>query len=152
MELHDQPAAALEIVAVIVLGDLRLHTAGAALPFRALDALAAFRLDEAVKVILAVVVGDLVAGHDVLDRRDEDLALDDVGLGIRPAGVIDVARDVAPGRAVDRPTLVDLEQVAIVELVGQLVGNAPAPVLDDEVALLDGLGGEQAETCARAGN
>src|SRR5262245_33803725 len=120
--------------------------------FPAFHALAALRLDEAVEMLLAVVVGDLVAGRDVLDRRDQDLALLDVGLGIGPAGMVDVARDVAPDRAVGGPALVDLEQVTVVELVGDRVGDARAPVLDDEIALVDRLGGEQAETGARAGD
>src|SRR5262245_11928899 len=100
----------------------------------------------------AVVVGDLVTGLDVLDRRDQDLAFLDVGLGIGPAGRGDVSRDVAPDRAVDRPALVDLEQVAVVELVGDRVGDARTPVFDDEIALMDRLGGEQAEAGARAGD
>src|SRR5262249_19066550 len=115
-------------------------------------ALAALRLDEAVEVLLAVVVGDLVARRDVLDRADDDLALLDVALGVGAARVVDVAGDVAPDRAVDGPLLVDLEQVAIVHLVGDLVWNPRSPVFDDEIALLDRLGGEQAETGARAGN
>src|SRR5712691_6388854 len=123
---------------------------GAAFLLRAFPALAALGLDEADEVLLAVVVGDLVARRDFPDGADEDLALDDVGLGVRAARVVDVARDVAPGRAVDRPALVELEQVAVVELVGDLVRDAPAPILDDEIALVDGLGRKQAETCLRA--
>src|SRR6266540_1031623 len=123
---------------------------GAALLLPAFAALAALGLDEADEVLLAVVVGDLVARRYFLDGADEDLALDDVGLGVRAARVVDVPRDVAPGRAVDGPALVELEQVAVVELVGDLVRDAPAPILDDEIALVDGLGREQAETCLRA--
>src|SRR5206468_3908146 len=116
----------------------------------ALVALAADRLDEAVEMVLAVIVGDLVAGLDVLHGRDQDLAALDVGLGIGPAGMVDVAGDVAPGRAVDGPAAVELEQVAVVDLVGALVGDLRPPVLDDERALPDGAGGEQAEAGARA--
>src|SRR4051794_28455566 len=71
--------------------------------FPALVALAPLRLDEAVEVVLAVVVGDLVARRDVLQRRDENLTLHDVGFGIRPARMVDVARDVAACSAVDGP-------------------------------------------------
>src|SRR5262245_38499535 len=117
--------------------------------FPALVALAALRLDEAVEVVLAVVVGDLVARRDILHRRDQDLALHDVGFGVRPAGMVDVARGVAARGTIDGPAAVDLEEVAVVELVGDLVGEATAPVLDDEVALVDRLGREQAKTRTR---
>src|ERR1044072_1382969 len=49
----------------------------------ALHAQAAFRLDVGVEVILAVVVGDLVARRDVLDRLDVDAAVADHGIGVR---------------------------------------------------------------------
>src|SRR5262245_26114434 len=130
----------------------RAAIAAGAVLFQALRALAAFGLDEAVEVILAVVVGDLVARRDVPDRRDENLALDDVGLGVGPARVIDVARDVAAGRAVDGPAAADLEQVAGVGAVGALVGGATGPALDYDAALADGLGRDQAEPGSRAGN
>src|SRR5689334_7836013 len=75
--------------------------------FRALDAplLAAFvapaavRLDVGVEVVLAVVVVDLGAGLDVLDRLDADAPVADDRVGVRPAGMVDVARDVRTRRA-----------------------------------------------------
>src|SRR3954447_10030958 len=72
---------------------------------------AAVVLDEGIEIVAAIIVGDLVARMDRLDRADQDLALLHVGFGIRPAGMVDVARDVLAARSVDRPTGVDLEQI-----------------------------------------
>jgi hypothetical protein len=74
-------------------------------------AAAAVRLDEGAKIVLAVVIGDFVARMDGPDRRNEDLVLTDVGLGVRLAGVVDIARDIAAAGAVNRPAGVDLEQI-----------------------------------------
>jgi hypothetical protein len=68
------------------------------------------RLDVGVEVILAVVVGDLVAGFDVLDRLDADAPVADHRIGIAAAGMIDVARDVRTRLAVDGPARIHLEQ------------------------------------------
>src|SRR6266478_1731559 len=65
---------------------------------------AAVLLDERIEIIAAVVVGDLVARIDRLDRTDQDLALLHIGFGVRPAGMVDVARDVLAARSVDCPT------------------------------------------------
>src|SRR5690242_20530318 len=66
--------------------------------------LAAMLLDEGIEIVAAVIVGDLVARIDCPDRGDQDLALLYIGLGVRPAGVIDVARDVLAARSIDGPT------------------------------------------------
>src|SRR5439155_6257726 len=85
----------------------RLGLAGAARRaalFGALDAFAADRLEEGFEIIAAVIVGDLVARLDVLDRAQDDLTVPrGVGLRIRPAGMVGVARDVAAGRTVEGP-------------------------------------------------
>src|ERR1700688_4833471 len=47
------------------------------------DAFAAHRLDEAVEIAAAVIVGDLLFRLDVLDRPDLDHMLDEIGLGVR---------------------------------------------------------------------
>src|SRR5260221_4248387 len=66
---------------------------------------AADRLQIGLEVIGTVIVVDLFARLDVLDRADEDLALagSDVGLRVRLAGVIDIAGDGFAHRPVDGP-------------------------------------------------
>jgi hypothetical protein len=59
-------------------------------------------------------------------------------IGIRPAGMIDVARDVRARRAVDGPARVHLEQIAIIRnVLALLVREQRAGVVDDEGALPD---------------
>src|SRR5258708_11177172 len=84
----------------------------------AFRALASGGRDEEREIFLAVVVGDLVARLYRLDRPQDHLAPDQVGFGIRTAGMVGVAHDVAAARAVDAPATIDLEYVA---------GTAPLP-------------------------
>src|SRR5882672_7794240 len=104
---------------------------------------AAVILDERIEIVAAVIVGDLVARIDGLDRADQDLALLHIGFGVWPAGMVDVARDVLAARSVDSPTGVDLEQILGVKLVRDLVGQHAADVPDDEASPADQLGGEE---------
>ncbi len=112
-------------------------------------ALAPDRLEEFLEVFRAVIVVDLFAGLDVLDGADEHLAVArlHVGLGVGPAGVVDIARDVAADRTVDGPAAVQFEQVLVLDLVMLFVPRIQQrpEILDDFVAFLDRLGGEQAE-------
>src|SRR5215510_6312302 len=109
--------------------------------------LAAVLLDEGIEIVAAVIVGDLVARIDRLDGGDQDLALLDIGLGVRPAGVVNVARDVLAARSIDGPTSVDLEQILGVKLIRDLVGQHAAGVADNEASLADQLGGKEAQAC-----
>src|SRR5262245_43739444 len=114
----------------------------------AFRALASDRLEKELEILLPIVVGDLVARLDRLDRAQDDLAAHDVGFGVGTAGVIGVTRDVAAGRAVHGPAAVDLVEVARPARLEprRLRGADAAPlVLDDEGALRDLRGGEQSE-------
>ena len=102
-------------------------------------------LNIGIEIVAAVIVGDLVARIDRLDRGDQDLALLHIGFGVRPAGVVDVARDVLAARSVDGPTGVDLEQILGVKLVRDPVGQHAADVPDNEASPADQLGGEEAQ-------
>src|SRR5262249_13552686 len=114
---------------------------------------AASRPDVGVPVILAVVVGDLVTRLDVLDRLDPDAPVADHRIRVRPAGMIDVARDVRARRAVYGPARVDLEPVAIVGLrIALRIVEQRAGVFDDVGVLPDRLGGEDAKPGARTGD
>ena len=55
--------------------------------------------------------------------------------------MIDVARDVPAAGAIDRPAAVELEKIFGPQLVGFGVGDDPAGIIDDELSLLDRLGG-----------
>src|SRR5215218_670082 len=109
-----------------------------------------------VAALVLVVVHELRARRDRLDRLDEDaLAIVD-RLAIRRAGVIDEPRVVPLHRRVDHPLVVDGEQervvavhlLVVVALVCRAPGDALPDVLDDAGALLDRANGE----CSRALN
>src|SRR5262249_35067276 len=111
----------------------------------------AVRLDVGVEVILAVVVGDLVAGLDIPDRLDADAAVADHRVGVAAAGMVGGARDGRAGPGVPGPARIHLVPGAIVGgLVALVVRQQRAGVLDDESALANGLGRDHAEACARA--
>src|SRR2546425_6656907 len=122
-------------------------------PLHALGAFASVRLEKGVEILPPVVVGDLLARLDLLPRAQDDLALDQVGFGVRTARVIGVAVHVAAARAVHGPAPVDLVHVAAaagLEPLGLRIGDAAPLVFDDERALLDRLGREQPEPGRRA--
>src|SRR6266852_3058077 len=110
-------------------------------------AFAADRLQIRLEVVGAVVVVDLFAGLDVLDRADHDLALAgaDVGLRVRLAGMIDVTGDVLAHRSVDGPAVVELEQIFVLDRVVFLLSaiQQRTKIADDFGALLDRFGGEE---------
>src|SRR3954462_11721853 len=108
-------------------------------------ALAPYRLDESVDIVAAVMIGDLVIGLDVLDRTDLDRVLDEIDFRVGPAGMIDIAGQIAPGGAVDRPAVVDLEQIPGVHDFGVFGADLLAAIPDNERALLDRGAGEEAE-------
>src|SRR5262249_36847204 len=113
----------------------------------------AIRLEEQLEIFLAVIVGDLLARPDRLERAQDHLALHDIGFGIRSAGMVGVPCYIVPARSVARPAWIDLVQVtgaACFAALGFRVADALAGIFDDEGALLDRRGGEQAEPGARA--
>src|SRR5262249_47887897 len=126
------------------LGGAQLGTPFLAPLLDALVALAADRLEEAVEIVAAVVVGDLVTRLDVPDRADDHhaalaalgaRAADDVGFGVRPTGMVGVACDVAAARSVHGPAAVELVHVAraaCLQEIRHLVGDAAALVFGDD--------------------
>src|SRR6185312_2922957 len=119
----------------------------------AAGALAVRLADDVLEVIDAVIVGEFLARLDGARRVDEDALAADRGVGIRIAGVIEVARDVAAALAVDGPAAVDLEQIAVAARLGLFrrlhVEQRPL-VLGDARPLLDRLCREEAEAGERA--
>lgn len=90
-----------------------------------------------VEMILAVVVGELVAGFDPLFRKDANTlcSLVDFRLAVRSAGVVDVPGKVAARRAVDGPLAVYIEEVPVRPPVCLVARNQLTGILDNEVAL-----------------
>src|SRR5262249_9317822 len=107
----------------------------------AFDALAADRLQILPEIIGAVVVGDLLAGLNLLGGADVDLLQPgvDVGFGIRPAGMVGVARDIAADRTVDGPAAVQFEQIFVLDrVIFRLRAIEQRPeILEDPGALFD---------------
>src|SRR4051812_9169218 len=103
-----------------------------------------------VHTLVLVVVHELRAGGNCLDRLDEDpLAIVD-RLAVRIAGVIDETGFVAVDRRVDHRLVVHREQkrvmarhlIVIVSLVRRAPGDALTEILDDPCSLADRANGE----------
>src|SRR5262245_12981553 len=115
-------------------------------------AFAATPCDDIGQIIAAVIVGNLGACSDVLDGAYDDLVAYRVGLGIGPARMIYVTSEVLAARSVDRPTAVDLVEIAIasgLKFIGLLGRKLAAFVFNNESFLLDRRG--RKKTQARAG-
>ena len=67
-------------------------------------ALAADWLDDVVKILPTVVVGDLFACLDVAFRPNPNSATLNDCLGIGPTRMVGIARDIVPDAAINRPT------------------------------------------------
>src|SRR5688500_7135233 len=87
----------------------------------------------------AVVVGQLFARPDVAQRSYPDAVAVDLAVAVRPAGVIDVAADVAAEGRIARPAPVDREtpdaaarEIALLAPVRFGRADLLACVLDDE--------------------
>ena len=103
-------------------------------------AFAATPCDDIAEIITAVIVGNLGARSDVLDGAYDHLVDYRVDLRIGPARMICVTSEVLSARSVDRPTAVDLEEIAVassLEFIGLLGRKLATFVFDNESALLD---------------
>jgi hypothetical protein len=106
----------------------------------ALVAFAAAPCDDIDQIITAVIVGNLGACFDVLDGAYDDLVAYPVGLGIGPARMIYVTSEVLSASSVDRPTAVDLVEIAVasgLKFISLLGRKLAAFVFDNESSLLD---------------
>src|SRR5262249_17498193 len=106
----------------------------------ALVAFAAAPCDDIGQIIPAVIVGNLGACSDVLDGAYDDLVAYYVDLGIGPARMICVTSEVLSACSVDRPTAVDLEEIAVasgLKFISLLGRKLAAFVFDNEGSLLD---------------
>src|SRR5215813_13398910 len=106
----------------------------------AIVALAATPCDDIGQIIAAVIVGNFGACSDVLDGAYDDLVAYRVSLGIGPARMIYVASEVLSARSVDRPTAVDLIEIAVasgLKFISLLGRKLAAFVFHNESSLLD---------------
>src|SRR5208283_3319619 len=90
-------------------------------------------------------VGELFSRGDLPEGVDEDAHAPGARLAVGPAGVVDIAADVLPSRAVDDPPRVHLEKIAAALAVRLFTREQRAGVLHDQRAPRDRLPGEQAE-------
>src|SRR5262245_11071296 len=126
------PSAGLVILGSSVLGACLRARIGARLT--AFVAFAATPRDNGGQIIAAVIVGDLGTCSDVLDGAYDDLVAYRVGLGIGPARMICVTSEVLSARSVDRPTAVDLVEIAVasgLKFIGLLGRKLAAFVFDN---------------------
>jgi hypothetical protein len=118
-----------------------------------LVAFAATTRDDIHEIVATVIVGNLVACPDVLDGAYDDLVADRIGLGIGPARMIGVTSEVPSACSIDRPTAVDLVEIAVapcLELLRLLGRELAAFVFDYEGSLPDRLRREKAKAGAGA--
>ena len=99
-----------------------------------------------------VVVAELLALGDLTGRLDEHASLLDHGLAVAVAGVVDETRGVAAHARIDDDMSIDDEQegvvvvrvVVLVTVIGFLVRDAVAEILDDARPFGDAARGEHA--------
>ena len=120
-----------------------------------LVAFAAAPCDDIDQIIAAVMVGNLGACSDVLDGPYDGLVRYPVGLSIRPARMICVTSEVLSARSVDRPTAVDLVEIAVapsLKFLGLLGRKLAAFVFGNEGSLPDRRRRKKTQAGARTAN
>ena len=118
-------------------------------------ATAAAILQKVLQVLPPIVVGDFLPGLDSAQSHDHDPAPASDRLCIRPTAMIDVTGHVPSRRAVDGPSVVELELIsgaACLTSVSFLGGQASAAIGRDMDSSLDGLCREQTEPSHRTAN
>lgn len=104
---------------------------------RASLALTALRPDVLFEVVLAVIEREFLAGLDVAPGVNQNLLPDGERLGIRRAGVVDVAGGVASGAAVEGVLVAEREEVLAAHPARLFVRDDDPDVLDDSSPRLD---------------
>ena len=99
-------------------------------------------------VFLAVVIRELLAFLDVLDRHNEDAAFVDLCLAVRAAGMVDVPGLIDLRLAVDGALFRYLKQVLALARFRFLLGKLAPDILDNAGALGDRLSGKEPEAGA----
>jgi hypothetical protein len=118
-------------------------------------ATAAAILQKVLQIIPPIVVGDFLPRLYSAQSHDHDPAPASDWFCIRPTGMIDVTCKVPSRRAVDGPSLVELELIsgaACLTPIGFLGGNAPAAIGRYIDSSLDWLCRKQTEPSYRTAN
>src|SRR4051812_18835662 len=103
--------------------------------FRTLDAATTTRLNQIIKILFAVIVGDFFTRLNVSPGPDPNPApLGNKGFGIRSARMIDVARSVRARTAVNRPPRINSKEIPAARLIHDLVGHQGTKIFDDAFA------------------
>ena len=95
-------------------------------------------LDEAFKVVLAVMIGDFFPDLDIFLGYDVDTIAPVPSLRIGTTGMIGIARRVVAWTAIDVPLGVHVKHVAIVSFIADRGGDLLTDILDDSRPLFDG--------------
>lgn len=100
-------------------------------------------------VLFPIVIRQFLAGLDISERDDKNAISDVVGFAVRPAAVIDIARDILAAGSVNRNLVSHFEQVHSPTAICLLSTDPLASILDDTVATPDRFGGKQAQAGGR---
>ena len=92
---------------------------------------ASFRLDERIEIFLSIIIGELCSRRDPLSGKDENPAVPDGDLAVRPAGMIDVSGGIGGNIPIDRLSCVDLEKISAPALFGFLFAEDAPRVFYD---------------------
>jgi hypothetical protein len=112
-------------------------------------------LTKIVHILAPIIVGDFLAWLDSAQCHDHDPTPSSDWFCIRPTGMIDVTGHVPSRRAIDRPSLVELELIfgaACLTSIRFLGGNAPAAIGRNIDPSLNWLCRKQTESCERTAN
>ena len=101
-------------------------------------------LDEALKVVLAVVIGDFFSFLDVPLGHDKDATPTIQSLTVGTTGVVGVAGSVVARTAIDVPAGIHIEHVAVVTFIPYRSRDSLTDVLDDSCPLFDRGDGKEA--------
>jgi hypothetical protein len=102
-------------------------------------AFAALRLYVFQHIFSAIVDGDFLSGFNRFPGPYPDTFTQHEGFRVWLAGVVDVARDVAAGAAINGPSLVNLKQVFAALFISRFAVNYWTCILDNPSSLWDAL-------------
>jgi hypothetical protein len=106
---------------------------------KTLFAFAALRLYVFLYILSAVVDSDFLSGLNRFPGPYPDTFTHHEGFRVRLAGVVDVARQVAAGAAINSPVLINLKQIFAALFISLFAADDWTSVLDDTSSLRDTL-------------
>ncbi len=106
--------------------------------------------NEALEMILAVVVGNFFTNLDIFLGDDKDPTATVDRLSIRTAGVIGIARRIVARAAIDIPFGIHIEHIAVIPLVTLTRRDAFTDIFDDGRPLLYRRQSKETQAGARA--